>query len=603
MGEPAPSPSFEREFARRARGVRLRLLARDAALGAAFGAVLGGALAGLAWWQRFGAARAPVFAAAVLCGAALGALVARRRRWTNVDVALYLDAKLGTGEVITTAVEEDDSPVRANIRERAGLALASARSAKLDPRVLTRWHGLLPLGGAAAVWLSVIPLPPPPAPPALPPGAEHVKKQDLAGLERIEALAELGGANPAQEERLKRLAAEAKKLREDVARGLEKREALARIAKLRDDIAAEQLHFGDAENRAGLDAAVSELMQKELTKKAARALGDGDLTAFDAEMQRLATLAEKRDRELAKHALEDAAKAARDKGAKGLADALERQKAAMERAESKLDALRELAIRLGNGLDRDGKEALEELDRSGSPEAQKKLADALDRALKKLSEAERKKLAENLQRELERGGAGGKPMSKRELEDLSRRLERKGSDRELEEQLRELARRDQSEDSRRQQGLGDAERGGADAQRGLGAVPMPLGGPGQGKPSGGPRQEQAQPDAAHENGAEAKNGAGEDGAGSGKDEGTGSHDGKTAPLDVKELRSKAGGELLPGAPMRAATLGRAPARAGETANQLGTGTLGQVGPAEVGAVEGADIPEEYREQVGRYFEP
>jgi hypothetical protein len=55
--------------------------------------------------------------------------------------------------------------------------------------------------------------------------------------------------------------------------------------------------------------------------------------------------------------------------------------------------------------------------------------------------------------------------------------------------------------------------------------------------------------------------------------------------------------------MHAATLGRAPARAGETANQLGSGTLGRVGPAEVGAVEGADIPEEYREQVGRYFEP
>jgi len=55
--------------------------------------------------------------------------------------------------------------------------------------------------------------------------------------------------------------------------------------------------------------------------------------------------------------------------------------------------------------------------------------------------------------------------------------------------------------------------------------------------------------------------------------------------------------------MHSATLGRAPARAGETANQVGTGKLGTAGPAEVGAVEGADIPEEYREQVGRYFEP
>ena len=56
-------------------------------------------------------------------------------------------------------------------------------------------------------------------------------------------------------------------------------------------------------------------------------------------------------------------------------------------------------------------------------------------------------------------------------------------------------------------------------------------------------------------------------------------------------------------PMHSATLGRAPAKSGETANQLGTGKLGTSGPAEVGAVEGADIPEEYREQVGRYFEP
>jgi hypothetical protein len=55
--------------------------------------------------------------------------------------------------------------------------------------------------------------------------------------------------------------------------------------------------------------------------------------------------------------------------------------------------------------------------------------------------------------------------------------------------------------------------------------------------------------------------------------------------------------------MHSATLGRAPARAGETANELGQGSLGSVGQAEVGAVDHADIPEEYREQVGRYFEP
>jgi hypothetical protein len=420
-----------------------------------------------------------------------------------------------------------------------------------------------------------------------------VRVTKLEGLERIEALAELGGADPAQEERLKRLAAEAKKLRQDLAQGLEKREALARIAKLRDDIANEKLRFGDAENRAGLDAAINELMRQGLTAKAARALGDGDLTAFDAEMQRLATLTEQRDRETAKRALEDAAKAAREKGAKALAEALERQKAALERAESKLDALKELGRQLGQGLDAGGKEALRDAERSGSPEAQRKLAEALDKALKGLTDEERKRLAERLREQGEQRGGAGNPMSAKELEDLARRLEQKGAERELEQELRDLARREPSDDARREQGLGEADRGGADAQRGLGAVPMPLGGQGSGQGSpNGPKQEQAQ---------SGPNGPG--GPGGQRDTGQGDHAGKTEPLDAKELRSKASGRVLPGAPMHAATLGRAPARAGETANQLGSGSLGRVGPSEVGAVEGADIPEEYREQVGRYFEP
>ena len=591
MGEVSPTESFERVFRQRARAVRARLLTRYLALGAAGGALAGGVLAGLCWWLRLGRERPWIFVAALGVGALAGVLVAKRRRWSNADVALYLDARLGTGEAITTAVEVGDSPMRAAVRTRATEALTAAKRERTSPRVLTRWHGLLPLGSAAAVWLSVIPLPPAPAL-GVAPGAERVKQSHLDGLERIEALAELGGANAAQDERLTRLAAEAKKLREDLARGLEKREALSRLAKLRDDISAEKLRFGDAENRAGLDAAVNELSRNELTAKAARALGDGDLTAFDTEMQRLATLTEKRDRDAAKHTLEDAAKAAREKGSKGLAEALERQKAALERAESKLDALRELAGRLGGSLDADGKQAMRDLERGGSAEAQKRLSEGLDRALKKLSEDERKKLAENLRKNLEHAGEGGNPMTAKELEDMARRLEQKGGDQALEEQLRELARRDPGEDARREQGLGDAERGGADAQRGLGAVPMPSGGPGDGKQRG-PKQESPQ------TGGPANGNA----PGSEHDQGQGDHAGKTTPLDVKELRSKADGQILPGAPMHAATLGRAPARAGETANQLGTGKLGQVGPGEVGAVEGADIPEEYREQVGRYFEP
>jgi hypothetical protein len=533
----------------------------------------------------------PLFALGVLVGLAVALVNARRKRWSDTDVALYLDARLGSHEVIATAVEAPSTATHASVGAQAARALARADVKAVRPRVLERWHGLLPVGTAAAVWLAIIPLPPAPAAPARPPGAETVKLEDLAGLERIEALAELSGQNAGQDERLKRLAAEAKKLREDLKNGLEKREALARIGQLRDEITAEKLRFGDAAQRAGLDAAVHELERNRLTQKAARALGEGDLVAFDAEMQRLASLAEKEDREAVKRALDEAAKAARERGAKGLAEALERERKSLEQAESQMDALRELSRELGDALDQEGQEALGEVGRSGSPEAQRKLSEALDRALKRLTPEERKRLAEAMRKQAAGAGAEGRALTREQLEEMARRLEEKGADARLEEQLRELARRDPSEDSRREQGLDDADRGGADAQRGLG-VPMPMGNSGgNGKPpSGGPKQEQAD-----------ANGKG--GPGGGRDEGQGNHDGSTKPLDAKELRSKADGKILPGAPMHAATQGRAPARAGETANQLGTGSLGALGPAEVGAVEGAEIPEEYREQVGRYFEP
>ncbi len=36
---------------------------------------------------------------------------------------------------------------------------------------------------------------------------------------------------------------------------------------------------------------------------------------------------------------------------------------------------------------------------------------------------------------------------------------------------------------------------------------------------------------------------------------------------------------------------------------LGQGALGEAAPGEVGGVDRSDVPEEYREQVGRYFPP
>lgn len=590
MAGAAESSNFKARFGRFAGRVRRRLWLRHVLSGACAGALAGVPVAAGLWWLRLPEFRVHAFAAATLLGALAGAIVAARRRMDDGAVALFLDARLRTSEAIVTAVELGETGSGWS-RRVAAEALTEEREKVARPRLFLRRHAALPLCAALAVWVASLPLRPLPPVATKPSGAERVKLEDLAGLEQIEALEKLHGLSPEQEQRMKRLAEQARELREALKRGLEKREALSRVAKLRDAIAAEKLRLGDQANRAGLDAAVAELEKRALTERAAKELSEGDLTAFDEEMQRLASLAEQKDREAAREALKDAARRAKEKGAQALAEALEREQRALERAEAKAEALRELARRLEGAMDESGREAAREFARSPNPEAQQKLAEAMERALKRLTEEERKKLAENLRKNMERGAQGGaSPMTREELEDLAKKLEQKGADKLLEEQLRELAKREPSEDAARERGLGEADRGGAEAQRGLGVIPLPSGQGGQGKP--GLSQELPQANAGKPSGGGKSSG-----------EGDGDHSGETKRLDVEELRSKANVRMLPGAPMHAASQGRAPARAGESANQLGTGVLGDVGPGEVSAVEGTEVPEEYREQVGRYFEP
>jgi hypothetical protein len=142
--------------------------------------------------------------------------------------------------------------------------------------------------------------------------------------------------------------------------------------------------------------------------------------------------------------------------------------------------------------------------------------------------------------------------------------------------------------------LGDAERGGAEAERSLGGSPTPLPMPGGSDGLDGAKPSK---DSAGKSGAPGPSG---DGSGPG---GAGKHDGSTGKVDGNELRARADARWLPGAPLAARSLGRAPGRAGETANQVGVGNLSSRASSEVSAVERGDIPEEYREHVGRYFEP
>jgi hypothetical protein len=589
-------PDLEATFGRAARKIRTRLGLRRVLTGAAIGLALGAAAAAALWWFRQGELR-PFAAGLGLLGAVCGAAVAGRKRWSDEEVALYLDDQLQTREQIVTAIglRAEQGEVAQHLKRTAAELLADnvKRSRLRGPRITDAVHLLVPVSAAAIVWLTLSPLPAAPKT-TTPPGAERLQNGNVKGLERIEALRDQKGRNPEDERRLKALADEAKKLRGELSQGMEKREALSRMAKLRDSIAELRSEFGNKQNRPGLEAAIGALAEHPEMRKAARALGDGDLTAFDHEMQRLANQAEREARDSAKQALEEAERAAREQGAKSLADALKQQAEAFDKRRAEAEALRELGKALEGQLDPDALEDLKEFGSTGDPEAGRRLAEAMGKALSKLSPEERKRLAEQLKKQMAESPQGApQPMTAEELEDMARRLATPEGQKELEERLRELAKPDPTPEAQRDGALGDAERGLGEAERGLGATPVPMpGSPQPGNPGnagnspGGDAQDQ-------------KNGA----PGSKKDTGTGAHDGKTDPVDADELRSKANVKRSGTGPMHAATLGRAPARPGDTANQRGTGSLGSVAPAEIGAVEQSEVPEEYREHVGRYFEP
>lgn len=597
------TPELEATFGRAARKVRLHLWLRRIFSAGAVGLAAGAPVAAALWWFRQGELR--LLAAGLgLLGTVVGAGLAGRWRWSDEDVALYLDDKLRTREQIVTALglrDHHDEAARL-LKAYAARSLALPANRLPAPKVFDAPQLLAPIAAGVLAWFSIAPLPAAPASTA-PPGAERVHPKDAKGLERIEALRNQKGRSPEDERRLKALADEAKKLRGDLAQGMEKRDALSRMAKLRDAIAELRSEFGNKQNRPGLEAAIGALAEHPGLRKAARALGDGDLTAFDQEMQRLANQAERAARDSAKQALEDAERAAREQGAKALADALKQQGEAFAMRAAEAEALRQLAKALEGQLDAEALEDLKEFGSTGDPAAARRLGEAMGKALSKLTEEERKRLAERLKEQLDRSPSGAmSPMSREELEDMSRRLASPEGQKELEDRLRELAESDASGEAQRDGALDDAERGLGEAERGLGApVPMPGGNPGSGQPGSG-QPGQPNPGSGREkSGGEA--GKTKGGPGWQKDTGTGDHGGQSDKVDAPELRSKANVQRSGDGPMHAATLGRAPARPGDTANQRGTGSLGSVAPTEIGAVEQSEVPEEYREHVGRYFEP
>jgi hypothetical protein len=630
------APRFRPLFECWARAVRSRLLLRRALTGGTVGLALA-VLPALAAWKTGHGALRPFCAGGALLGAAVGVVVARRKRWSDEDVALWLDDRLETDEAITTAVEIPDAPglthgtgepTHVMVVSTAATALARADEKRARPAVLRPLHALAPLALAAFVFVLRSPVPVPVVP-AQSPRQARVQRNEVEGLRKA---AELGRAttarDDAQKQRLEDIAKDAEKLEVDLHEGLEKRAALDRIARLRDAIAAERLTLGEGERRAGLEAAVSKLEQSEATREAAKALGDHDLETMDREMERIANAREKQDRASAKRALEGAAAAARAAGAPDVAQALAEEKKALAERERRAELLRDLAQAMGDsGLESpEQKSEADALDRKGSDATARSLADATGKALEKLTPEERKKLAAKLRERATSPGGRGSAARPEDLKDLGDALSTPEGQKKLENELKELADEDdESPESRGQRDLDDAERG-ADGTEG-----DMNGAPGEGKDDGGAPGEGH----ARGPGSEGEKGPppGSPGAGSGGgkmpivlpglpgpgtgtagDEGAtgpGHHDTGTAPHDGKTGALRAAGTLKSRAhaPMNAApgmpgtTTGWTPGKAGGTANVRGTGALGAAGPAEVDGVDRSEVPEEYREQVRQYFHP
>ncbi len=625
MADPA---SLQSLFSRRARRVRGRLAMRQAVTGAAIGLMVGVLAAAVVWRTRHGSGLvfSALGATTATLGIGLGLAVARRKRWSDTDVALYLDKTLRSAEVITTAlqiagqaevgaaaVSSSASSSRGVVVARALAALESREARKAGPGLLRPIHALVPAG--AAIFLLLARARPPSLPPRLdPPGTGAVQLAKVDGLQKAILLAGLDPRDDAQRARLAAIAKDAAKLKRELAVGMQKREAQDRIAHLRDALAAERLSLGDSEHRAGLESAVARLAEHDVTRRAAKALGDHDLTEMDAQMEKLANERETADREAARRALESAAEAARKNGAPDVAAALDEEKEGLSSRGKRADMLRELsdAMKSAGDSNEELEAQSESLDRDRSDAAARRLADSMRKALQKLTREQRQRLAQRLA-----SRARAKGLAPRDAEELGELAESLGSpegQQKLEDALEQMARQDQaSGESRRQQALDDAERGTEGTERQLGGQGR---GDGQGEGDSAGRGQAGQGQA-EQGGAGQGDGHGADipvpapggqaGDGSGQagshDTGTGDHHGRTDPVAADTMRSRAKGPLNRSAAMPGTVTTYTAGRAGGTANTRGTGDLRIVGPSEVDGVERSEVPQEYQDHVRQYFQP
>ena len=518
--------------------------------------------------------------AAPVLGAVFGAVVAIRRRWSDADVALFLDARLSSDEVITSALGGAGSDdVLERVTESATRALAGAPRRVATPRILARRHALIVVA-LTVVALSPRIVPAQTARVAPPPPPARVTMK-LDELRKVEELAKLVARTDAERARREALAEKAHALAEKTAKGVDQREALNALGKLRDSVHAER---ADARmTAAGRRAASRALGRHSETASAADALARGDLVAFDAEMDRLARSLEAAARKTALAALDEARETAIAQGDAELAGALAEQQRLLKRRAEDSEALRELSRLLGDSVPKDVQRQLARLGRSPGQSAEA-LAEALAGALAGLSPEERERLARKLA-EAASAMKAENATSTANLEELAKALKSKEARDALQKALKALANGAESGSSASERALAAAELS-VDA-----AARRVAGGQGDGSASGKASTSGAGDDGNGSSGSQASRGGGE-----------GPHAGSTPAVAASSFTSRAAGAPLGGIPLGAVP-GVSPAAPVAVEPETRAAALEAARSREVGAVERSNVPREYREQVGRYFAP
>lgn len=561
---------FSDLFAARARRVRAALAARLVLDGATAGAAATAAAA-----VALAALGRPIFGAFAPLGAGIAAAtaVAIRRRWSDSDVALFLDARLGSNEAITTAVGSDgDGDVATHVAAMAVQALSPSSARTVRPRILFRVHAVLPLALAVAVLAPrFVPRPAVVAP--APKASQHVRVQ-LQELKQVDELKRLAARTADEHARREALAGRAKALAERAAKGVDRRDALDALAKLRESVNTERATLRTS--AAGREAAARALSQHPETGAAAEALRRADVVAFDREMERIARSLEQRSRKAALTALSRAREAALAQKDGELAEILDEQRRLLKRREEPSEVLRELSRLLGDALPKDRGRALSRLDRQSGTNANN-LAEALASAVQGLTKAERERLAEALTQQAA-GAQSESVLSKDDLERLAKALASPEGIEALRRELKALSETPASDASLRERALAAIDLAIAGAESRVASAGPASANPGEGQ------------------GTSEANGAKDEGGG------PGTHGGATPPLAVSSFPARAQGAPLGGIPIGQVP-GVSPALPVAVQHLPRREALEAARPRELGAVERSNVPREYREQVGRYFAP